>query len=93
MQLDSRRAEELLQIADAGEEWVELRKGSINGFYNVVVSLGWWIQATMTAPELAEVTRMLKDAIWVVDQMLSTIRKGKRGPDNDDPLTGHSDKR
>jgi hypothetical protein len=93
MQPDSRRGGELLRIANQGEQWVELRKGSINGFYNVVVSLRWWIQATATPLEVTEVTRMLDDAIWVVDQMLGTIRAGKRSPDNDNPLAGHSDKR
>jgi hypothetical protein len=91
MQPASRGGEKLLRVVDAAEEWVELRKGSINGFYNVVISLGWWIQAAATAPELAEATQMVDDAIWVMDQMLGGSRAGKRSHENDD--AGPSNKR
>lgn len=80
-------------MVSTGEQWEELRKGSINGFYNIVVSLGWWIEAATTDPERAGVYHMVSDAMWVVDQMLATPRITKRGPDIDDPPVGHSNKR
>jgi hypothetical protein len=92
LQPASREREKLLRVVEDGEQWEELQKGSINGFYNVVVSLGWWVQAATTESEHIEVGRMISDAVWVVVQMLGTTHPAKRGPDTD-PLTGHTDKR
>ena len=44
LQPDCRRlaGHKLRQVVETGERWEELRKGSINGFFNIVISLLWW---------------------------------------------------
>jgi hypothetical protein len=70
---------ELLQQVGAGETWVELRKGSQNGFYMVVLTLSWWKKAAITSPQQKAFSAALEDALWAVDQML---RIGKRPGDD-----------
>lgn len=53
-----------------GETWAETKKGGLNGFYNVVVSLSWWMTAVKTDPERAEFDAALADALWVLNQMV-----------------------
>jgi hypothetical protein len=55
---------------DDGEEWEDLRKGSINGFFNVVVSLASWCVALKTGAQQKLFGEVVKDVSWVMDQMI-----------------------
>jgi hypothetical protein len=84
LQPASRMGEKLLREVDVGELWVETRKGSINGFFNVVVSLSWWMQALASDEETSQFLITLKDVLWVLDRMLSCDpRKHDRGASDD----------
>jgi hypothetical protein len=41
----------LSRVVSGDEEWEELKKGSVNGFSNVVVSLSWWYSAIKTTAQ------------------------------------------
>jgi hypothetical protein len=80
-------------VVESAETWSEIRKGGINGFYNVVASLGWWLQATKTDQEVAEFNAMLKDVLWVSEQMIQYSPSMKRPFDNDDASDKMTSKR
>jgi hypothetical protein len=64
-----------------GELWEEMRKGSQNGFFMVILTLAWWREAAVKANDTTGFTTALNDVSWVVDHML---RPGKRTRDDDD---------
>ena len=67
LQPESRKGEKLLRVVESGEPWAEIKKGGINGFYTIVVSLGWWLQALEKKGERTEFAKMLNDVLWVCD--------------------------
>ena len=71
LQPESREGEKLLRVVGADEPWVETKKGGINGFYNVVVSLGWWLEAVSTDSERDEFATVLADVLWVMNHMIA----------------------
>jgi hypothetical protein len=86
----------LLREVDVGELWVETRKGSINGFFNIVVSLSWWMLALAGASgeEANEFLITLKDVLLVLDQMLACDpRKHGRGTSDDGGVNENAAKR
>jgi hypothetical protein len=85
LQPASRRGEALLRDVTADEAWAETKKGSINGFYNVVVTLSWWMQAIKTEQDMSIFTVMVRDVDWVLKQMLSSVpSSSKHGRDDSD---------
>jgi hypothetical protein len=66
------------QKVDEGEEWKELRKGSINGFFNIVVSLAAWSVGLKNAGQQKIFMEMVDDVLWVMDQMMKESRVGKK---------------
>ena len=77
-----KRGKPLQQSVDADEGWGELMKGSINGFFTVVVSLAWWWQGVKSAPQRKVWFEMVDDVLWVQDQMIVKLRGvRKRGRD------------
>ena len=70
LQPESREGEKLLQVVGSDECWAETKKGGINGFYNVIVSLGWWLVAITTDGERDEFATMLADVVWVMNRMI-----------------------
>jgi hypothetical protein len=85
LQPASRGGVQLLREVDVGEVWLETRKGSINGFFNVVVSLSWWMEALTSDEESSKFLTTLKDVLWVLDCMLKP-NATKRGRDASDDL-------
>jgi hypothetical protein len=88
----AREGEKLLRAMDADEQWVETKKGTINGFYNVVVSLGWWLKALKTDVDRANFDSILDDVLWVANQMVrnpdGTPKPPKRARSNSDVSQG-----
>ena len=70
LQPESREGEKLLRAVGSDEHWVETSKGGINGFYNIVVSLGWWLVAIKTDCERDEFATILADVLWVLNHMI-----------------------
>ena len=68
----------LVRTVDATETWEGLRKGSVNGFFNVVVSLAWWYEALKTPAQRKTFMDMLDDVLWVQDQILAIFDGGKK---------------
>jgi hypothetical protein len=84
LQPASRMGAELRREIDASELWSETKKGSINGFFNVVVSLSWWMRALTTDEESSEFLTTIKDVLWVLDCMLEpNTTKRRRGTSDD----------
>jgi hypothetical protein len=72
----------LQRSVDADEGWGELMKGSINGFFTVVVSLAWWWEGVKSAAQRKAWMEMVDDVLWVQDQMIMKLRGvRKRGRD------------
>jgi hypothetical protein len=69
----------LRKEVEIGEVWEELQKGSINGFFNVVVSLSWWFTAITEPAQHHNFLDMASDVLWVMKQMISGLQlSGKR---------------
>ena len=68
----------LSQVVETGERWEELRKRSINGFFNVVVSLGWWYAALKSPAQRRIYGEIVDDVSWVLDQLLVDKKHGKK---------------
>jgi hypothetical protein len=87
LQPEAREHEKLLRIAMPGERWEDLRKGGINGFFNVVVSLSWWCSAVKTAAQKKLLAVMADDVAWVLTQMIGSVgnveKPGKRSLENE----------
>lgn len=63
---------------DDKEEWEDLRKGSINGFFNIVVSLASWWMALKTAAQRKIFLEMIDEVSWAMDQMMGEVGAGKK---------------
>jgi hypothetical protein len=70
LQPATRQGAELLRDVNAGESWADIKKGSINGFYNVMVSLSWWMCALRTDQDREKFALILQDVVWVLGKML-----------------------
>jgi hypothetical protein len=55
-----------------------LRKGSINGFFNVIISLVWWYAAVKNPAQRKAHQEMVEDVAWVLDWMLDDRKQGKK---------------
>jgi hypothetical protein len=78
LQPDSRQKRKLLRVVDAGEKWEELRKGSINGFFSVIISLVWWYAAIKNPAQSKVHREAVEDVSWVLDWMLDDGKDGKK---------------
>jgi hypothetical protein len=71
-----------VRVEEPGEGWMELKKGGLNGFYIIVVSLGWWYKAIEGNAGKKEFSKMLKDVLWVCEHMNergdSGLKQGQR---------------
>lgn len=51
-------------------DWIELRKGTINGMYSLVASLGWWLKAAVLQKlPMEDVLTAVSDMEWVLESM------------------------
>ena len=60
------------------EGWEELKKGSINGFFNVVISLSWWFSAIKTAAQRKTFLEVVDDVSWVQDQLIGQLQPSRK---------------
>lgn len=74
------------RVAPDDGEWPEVLKGSNNGFFMVVIALGWWAQGVKFAElDMNAWDQATADATWVVDQMkLVAVDSRKRTRDDVD---------
>jgi hypothetical protein len=78
LQPESRQQRKLIRSVEAGEKWEELRKGSINGFFTVVISLVWWYAAIRNPAQSKVHREMVEDVSWVLGCMLENRKEGKK---------------
>jgi len=70
----------LRRVVNEDEEWEELQKGSINGFFTVVISLSWWLTAATTPAHHKAFLEVVEDVSWVQDQIIAKLKPSlKRG--------------
>ena len=75
-----KQGRKLCQAVDDHEEWEELQKGSINGFFTVIISLSWWLTAAKTAAQHKIFLEVVEDVSWVQDQIIARLKPSlKRG--------------
>ena len=63
---------DLKKTAVDAEDWAELRKGSVNGFFGVVLALSWWVNAANTDVQREVVGKAVDDVLWVLDEMIKS---------------------
>jgi hypothetical protein len=78
LQPESRNKGKLHRIVGPDESWEKLLKGGINGFFTVVVSLGWWWLAVKTPVQRKAWMNMAEDILWVLEQMVKMTAKLKK---------------
>jgi len=59
------KGQKLVHVVDETEDWEELKKGSINCFFTVVISLSWWAKAVKTPGQHKALLEIVKDISWV----------------------------
>jgi len=88
LQPSSRRGDapnKLKKIATDANDWVELQKGSANGFFGMVLALSWWANAAKTEDEREAVGKAIDDVLWVLDQIIANPpRQRKRAANSDE---------
>jgi hypothetical protein len=84
LQPESREKRKLRRIVQPGEAWEELRKGGVNGVFNVVVSLSWWSAVSQTATQQKAFHEMVEDVSWVLDEMIRTVDHASKKRASDD---------
>lgn len=58
------------RLAPVDAAWPEAMKGSNNGFYIVLVALGWWAQgAKFAGQDMKAWDQATADVTWVLDQL------------------------
>ena len=77
------------------EEWTSVRRGGPNGMFLVVISLGWWLWATVDAGEPlagSEIEVAVGDVLWVCQSCLATCGETRKrvAEDADDQPEGSS---
>ncbi len=74
----------LQRIPLEGQDWTELRKGTINGIYSLLASLGWWLKAaTANGDCKAEISRALADVDWVLDSVVRSHSSKRMSAETD----------
>ncbi|KAF4568592.1 hypothetical protein EYR40_004151 [Pleurotus pulmonarius] len=84
LQPECRKAVEghLQRVTPENNEWTELRKGTINGIYGLLASLGWWMKAAEVSGEVTETLDMaLSDVSWTLDLMARAATTKRASPD------------
>jgi hypothetical protein len=77
LQPESRQGRKLLRVVNVGEEWESLEKGGINGFFNVVASLSWWVVMLNTSAERKVFAEVASDVSWVLDKMIKNLKNSR----------------
>ena len=72
------KGSKMSHVVDENEDWVELKKGSINGFFNVVVGLAMWWTAVKTGAQRRVFLEMVNDVSWALDQMMAKLEVGRK---------------
>lgn len=85
-ELQPRSRKDLKRSVAASENWDALQKGTVNGFFVVLLALSWWVKA-----ENREDKKMLefamKDVFWVLETMILTLSQSADGAEADEPLS------
>ncbi len=87
LQPESRKAVSgnLQRLTLINGEWTELRKGTVNGVYALVASLGWWIKADAgKGQNKVEIERALGDFSWALDAMTHIGKNKRASPEAED---------
>ena len=76
LQPQSRKGEDqshLRQSVEDGESWAGLRKGGVNGIFNVIAAISWWLQVVQTRNEIEDVERAIDDVLWVIGRIVAGL--------------------
>lgn len=84
------------RLAPVDAAWPEAMKGSNNGFYIVLVALGWWAQgAKFAGQDMKAWDQATADVTWVLDQLklvAESTRKRSRS-NGEDEIASHTSSR
>ena len=85
------RREESATFADLSKnsslkaDWSGLSKGSINGFFTIIITMSWWLKHVLSdKAELSEFDDVLDDVAWVVDQAIAALQSRPKRPHGDE---------
>jgi hypothetical protein len=62
------------------EKWGGLMKGGTAGIYTVVVALSWWVKALGKSAEGGDVSTVVQDVTWVLNQVRGTLLTERGSP-------------
>ncbi len=85
LQPAARRSEDgSLQHVELEESnWRETRKGTINGFYSILASLGWWVKAVKDINLDHALVAAIADVDWVLGSMTRVGTSKRTSPETD----------
>jgi hypothetical protein len=70
--------ESLTRWGTKNSDWTDLARGGVNGFFSVVLTLSWWLNAVTTDKEgLLELEAIFEDVLWVQDKIIFSLRQSK----------------
>ncbi|KAF9489146.1 hypothetical protein BDN71DRAFT_1512398 [Pleurotus eryngii] len=80
----------LQRVLPDNNDWTELCKGTINGVYGLMASLGWWLEAAKVDGGCKDtLTKALEDFEWALENMVQVNghkRKSAKSDDADVPF-------
>lgn len=73
------------RVTDSTAEWSQLLKGGPNGFFVILLALGWWYIGVKSAGgDCSDCNHAFADVQWVLEQMkLSFANPAKRARETD----------
>jgi hypothetical protein len=83
----------LQRVVNDGEKWPEVRKGSRNGIFGVVLALSWWLKAVQTDSEREIFKEVLADVKWVFSHIVRCHVGAEKHPREVDIHESRSTKR
>lgn len=57
------------------ESWPEIMKGGGNGFFLVLISLSWWMEAAKEKTDKDDCLSVVDDVMWVLEQMVARLEE------------------
>jgi hypothetical protein len=66
------RTSKLPRAIGPDDNWEELQKGGINGFFTVVASLSWWFAELKTDPQRKDF-EAASDVLWAQQQVIAHL--------------------
>jgi hypothetical protein len=63
-------------LREINGDWLSIRKGGSNGFFIIILTLSWWLNAGAGVVDAdPEFARALEDVSWVLDHLISSSKR------------------